>query len=261
MAERGGAVTVDKSQNDNLRVTRAMVLAAGLGTRMRPLTLSRPKPLVEVGGKTLLDHALDGLVAAGVTHVAVNVHYLARQIEDHLGQRGDMFVSISDERAELLDSGGGVKQAVETFPDHPFFILNADSFWCDGDRQNLSSMADRWDDATMDMLILLARHEDAIGFDGKGDFHMAEDGKLGRRGDADHADFVYAGAILARPGLFVDEEAKAFSLNKLFDAAITKGRLFGCILDGLWLHVGTPEAIGDAEAAMDDFSRLTVIAS
>jgi len=241
------------TENADLKVSHAMVLAAGLGTRMRPLTLSKPKPLVEVGGRTLLDHAIDGLVAAGVSHVAINVHYLAQHIEDHIATREDIAVSISNERAELLDSGGGVKQAVESFPDHPFFILNADSFWCDGDRESLTAMAQMWDDTKMDMVILLARHEDAVGFDGKGDFHMGEGGRLTRRGDADHADFIYAGAILARPALFEAEPAKVFSLNKLFDTAIEQGRLFGCVLDGLWLHVGTPEAIGEAEAAITEF--------
>ncbi|WP_040305212.1 nucleotidyltransferase family protein [Ahrensia sp. R2A130] len=247
---------VDKSQQGDLKVSHAMVLAAGLGTRMRPLTLLKPKPLVEVGGSTLLDHAVDGLVTAGVSHVAINVHYLAQQIEDHVASRGDITVSISDERAELLDSGGGVKQAVEDFPDHPCFILNADSFWCDGKQQSLPAMAGMWDDQAMDMVLLLARHEDAVGFDGKGDFHMADGGQLTRRGDADSAEFVYAGAILARPALFASEPAKVFSLNKLFDAAIAEGRLFGCVLDGLWLHVGTPEAIGESEAAMTEFGSL-----
>ena len=196
------------------------------------------------------------MAAAGVSHVAVNVHYLAQQIEDHVLDRSDLAISISNERAELLDSGGGVKQAVAGFPDAPCFILNADSFWCDGERQNLAAMAGMWDDAAMDMLILLARHEDAVGFDGKGDFHRDADGRLTRRGDADHTDFVYAGAILANPSLFTAEPAKVFSLNKLFDAAIAEGRLFGCVLDGLWLHVGTPDAIAEAEAAMDEFDRL-----
>ncbi|MEN0040246.1 MAG: nucleotidyltransferase family protein [Pseudomonadota bacterium] len=246
----------DKSTSGGAKVKHAMVLAAGLGTRMRPLTLSKPKPLVEVGGRTLLDHALDGLVQAGVSNVAVNVHYLAQQIENHVAKRDDLTISISNERAELLDSGGGVKQAVEAFPDAPCFILNADSFWCDGKRNNLNAMANNWNGEAMDMLILLARHGNAVGFDGKGDFHMDGEGRLTRRGDANHAEFIYAGAILAQPSLFTAEPAKVFSLNKLFDAAIEQGRLFGCVLDGLWLHVGTPDAIGGAQAAMDEFGCL-----
>ncbi|MEM9733579.1 MAG: nucleotidyltransferase family protein [Pseudomonadota bacterium] len=234
---------------------QAVVLAAGLGTRMRPLTLTRPKPLVEVAGITLLDHALDTLAAHGISHCAVNVHYLADQIETHLSKRGDMAFHISDERQALLDSGGGVAKAHGLLPEQnaPFFLLNADSFWRDRVTPSLATM-DRAFDNTVDMLMLVARHGDAVGFDGKGDFFMDDSHRLTRRGNADHAPYVYAGALLIRPELFRNRP-KVFSLNTLFDEAITKGRLAGVVLDGLWLHVGTPQAIGEAEIALAAFEQ------
>lgn len=235
--------------------TQAVVLAAGLGTRMRPLTLTKPKPLVEVAGKTLLDHALDPLVQHGVTDCAVNVHYLPEQIEAHLQNRSQPLCNISDERDVLLDSGGGVAKAQRLLPDHtvPFFILNADSFWVDGETDNLAAMETAFDEGT-DMLMLVARHEDAVGFGGAGDFFMDQGRRLIRRGDADHAPYVYAGVILARPALFANRPEK-FSLNLLFDEAIASGRLKGLVMDGLWLHVGTPDAIAEAEIAIAAFRQ------
>ncbi|MEL7272204.1 MAG: nucleotidyltransferase family protein [Pseudomonadota bacterium] len=234
---------------------QAVVLAAGLGTRMRPLTLTCPKPLVEVAGVTLLDHALNALVRHGVDHCAVNVHYLPEQIEAHLATRRDLMCHISNERDQLLDSGGGVAKAHNLLPDRQsaFFLLNADSFWRDRALPALAHMDGLFDD-TMDMLMLVARHEDAVGFDGKGDFFMGEDRRLTRRGNADHAPYVYAGAILARPELFQNRPA-VFSLNTVFDEAIAKGRLAGAVLNGLWLHVGTPQAIDEAQAALTAFDQ------
>ncbi|MDD9910133.1 MAG: nucleotidyltransferase family protein [Ahrensia sp.] len=235
------------------RIDQAMVLAAGLGTRMRPITDTMPKPLVTVAGRSLLDHALDALERSGVSHAAVNVHYLADQIEAHLEGRAAPRISISDEREALLDSGGGVKRALAHLKQGPLYILNSDSFWIDGATGNLDAMADRWAEGDMDMLLLLARKADAVGFDGAGDFFMDEHGKLARRGSADHAPYVYAGAIVCKTQPFEAIKEERFSLNRLFDDAIARGRLYGHLLDGLWLHVGTPGAISEAEATISRF--------
>ena len=237
------------------KIDQAMVLAAGLGTRMRPITNKIPKPLVEVAGKTLLDHALDSLALADVQTTAVNVHYLADQIERHTKTRKNPQILISDERQELLDSGGGVKRAITPFSNAPFIILNADSFWVDTGSSNLLKMESVWNSDEMDMLLLVAPKDNSVGFDGKGDFFMNSDGQLVRRGGAESAPYVYAGAIITKPELFETIDEEAFSLNRLFDNAISAGRLYGHVLDGLWLHVGTPEAIGEAEQAVEAFRQ------
>ncbi|MDA8870395.1 nucleotidyltransferase family protein [Rhizobiaceae bacterium] len=237
-----------------MKITQAMILAGGLGTRMRPLTDTRPKPLVEVAGRALIDHALDALGGAGVQRVAVNVHYLADQIESHLAQRKSPATAVSDERARLLDSGGGVKAALPLLDAGPLFVLNADSFWVDGAHANLARMAETFDPTTTDMMLLVSSHSDAVGFDGRGDFFMDDDACLTRRGDADAAPYVYAGAILSDAALYAAEADDSWSLNRLFDAAIAKKRLRGCVLEGLWLHVGTPQAIGEAETAITAFN-------
>ena len=236
-------------------IDQAMVLAAGLGTRMRPITDSIPKPLVEVDGKTLLDHALDSLVLAQVHKAAVNVHYLADHIEDHTKARTQPEILISDERARLLDSGGGVKKAIAPLNKSPFIILNADSFWVDTDQSNLIAMQSNWNADHMDMQLLVAEKEKSVGFDGKGDFFMSQEGQLTRRGERETAPYVYAGAIITKPALFDAISEDVFSLNRLFDNAIANGRLYGHVLDGLWLHVGTPSAIGEAENAIDEFRQ------
>ena len=230
-------------------IRRAMVLAAGLGQRMRPITDTLPKPLVAIGGKPMLDHALDRLSEAGVTDAVVNVHHLAGQIEAHVASRTSPRVTISDERALLLETGGGVKKALPLLGREPFFHVNSDSLWSETGRSNMSAMANAWDAARMDMLLLLARREGSVGFDGRGDFFKAEDGLLTRRGSADSAPLVYAGVAIMKPDLFADTPEGPFSLNLLFDRAIVAGRLHGLVLDGQWLHVGTPEAIAPAEAA------------
>lgn len=227
-----------------------MVLAAGLGKRMRPITDNIPKPMVPVAGKTLLDHGLDALAEVGVEQAAVNVHYLADQIEAHTGMRKKPQVAISDERRQLLDSGGGVKQALDQLSDKVFYILNADSFWIDGARTNLRSLADSWQPDRMDMLLMVSPRDRAVGFDGPGDFFMEDDGCLRRRGAAAAAPYVYAGAIIAKEELFRAVPEEKFSLNLLFDQALAQGRLFGMAMDGLWLHVGTPQAIAEAESAI-----------
>jgi MurNAc alpha-1-phosphate uridylyltransferase len=238
---------------DTLHPTRprsAMVLAAGLGLRMRPITDTLPKPLVQVGGKTLLDHVLDRLAEAGVERAVVNVHYLAEQIEQHLAGRQSPRIVISDERAHLLDTGGGVVKALPELGSAPFFHVNADTIWIDGVRSNLVRLAESFDPARMDALLLLAPTAASIGYSGRGDFGMTPDGRLQRRGEREVVPFVYAGAALLSPTLFRDAPAGAFSLNRLFDRAIESERLYGLRLEGVWMHVGTPDAIPVAEAAI-----------
>lgn len=229
---------------------KAMVLAAGLGTRMRPITDKIPKPLVEVSGKTLLDHGLDALVAAGVEEAVINVHYHADQIEEHVANRENLKITISDERAELLDSGGGIANALPMLGPDPFYLINADSFWIEGCKPNLNRMVETWDPDTMDMMLLLAGMADAVGFGSKGDFSMDADGRLERRTEGKIAPFAYAGAAIIKPDVFANAPQGAFSLNKQFNEALEKERLFGLPLEGLWLHVGTPDAIREAEDAI-----------
>lgn len=230
-------------------VSHAFVLAAGLGTRMRPVTATVPKPLVAVAGKALLDHALDRVAEAGIDTAVVNVHYLADQIEGHLARRaGGPAIRVSDERGALLETGGGLRKALPLLGDGPFVVLNADSFWLEGPEPNLRRLIDRWDARRMDGLLLVAPTAASLGYEGAGDFVMDPDGRLERRGVRPAAPFIYAGVAILTPALFADTPAGAFSLNLLFDRAIAAGRLFGMALDGQWLHVGTPEAIQAAEA-------------
>lgn len=230
-------------------IRRAMVLAAGLGQRMRPITDTLPKPLVKIGGKAMLDHMLDRLADAGVEDAVVNVHHLAGQVEAHVAGRARPRIAISDERAELLETGGGVKKALPLLGAAPFFHVNSDALWRETGRPAMQAMSEAWDPARMDMLLLLAERKTSLGFDGAGDFFLGEDGRLTRRGAAERAPWVYAGVAILKPELFADTPEGPFSLNLLFDRAIARGRLFGEVLEGRWLHVGTPEAIAPAEAA------------
>ena len=229
--------------------TSAMVLAAGLGLRMRPLTLTTPKPLIEVAGRTLIDHVLDRLAEGAVARAVVNVHHLADHMEAHLTGRRRPRIIVSDERAELLESGGGVAKALPHLGER-FFVTNADSFWIDEAGINLRALADAFDPSTTDILMLVVPREAAVGFDGAGDFFLRPDGRLARRGAAPTAPFVYAGCCLMEARLFAEAPGGPFSLNRIFDAALARGRLHGRVLDGLWLHVGTPPAIALAEAAI-----------
>jgi MurNAc alpha-1-phosphate uridylyltransferase len=230
---------------------RAMVLAAGMGTRMRPLTDTMPKPLVQVDGKALLDHVLDRLAAEGVERAVVNVHHFADQIVTHLADRRQPQITISDERGLLLDTGGGVVKALPELGSAPFYHLNADTIWIDGVKRNLARLAEAFDPALMDALLLLAPTAGSIGYDGRGDFNMASDGRLRPRPEREVAPFVYAGAAILSPALFTGAPEGKFSLTTLFTRAAEAGRLFGLRLEGLWMHVGTPEAIGAAEAAIE----------
>lgn len=225
----------------------AMVLAAGLGLRMRPLTEAMPKPLVSVAGRALIDHILDPLAEAGVLTAVVNVHYRADQMEQHLAARREPRIVVSDERDALLDSGGGVRKALPRLGAGPFFVLNADSFWIDGPRPNLRRLAEAFDPAAMDVLMLLAATSTSVGYDGRGDYAMDAFGRLRRRSEREIAPFVYAGVFICRREIFDGAPEGAFSLNRLFDKAQAEGRLFGLRLDGIWLHVGTPAAVAAAE--------------
>lgn len=232
-------------------VTTAMVLAAGLGTRMRPLTDAVPKPLVRLKGKPLLDHVLDRLAAGGITRAVVNVHYLPELIEAHLARRARPSITISDERGVLLDTGGGVAKALPLIGDAPFLIHNSDSVWVEGVGSNIQRLIRTFDAARMDSLLLLALGADSIGYEGHGDFVMAPDGALTRRGERSEAPFVFAGVSIAHPRLFEDAPEAPFSLNALWDRAMARGRLFGLRLEGTWMHIGTPQAVEDAERWID----------
>lgn len=227
----------------------AMVLAAGLGTRMRPLTDHKPKPLVEVAGKPLLDHVLDRLKDAGVTKAVVNVHYLGEQIIDHVAARTQPKVLISDERDKALGTGGGVKKALPLLGDEPFFHMNADTMWIDSVQPNLGRLAAAFDAARMDILLLMAPTASSIGYEGAGDYNMMPDGTLRKRKENQVVPFVFAGVAILSPSIFKDAPEGEFSLTRLFDAAAEQERLFGLRLEGVWMHVGTPDAVHSAEEA------------
>lgn len=232
----------------------AMVLAAGLGTRMRPLTDDRPKALVEVGGRALIDHVLDRLAEAGVARAVVNVHWFADRLEAHLAaRRGGPEIVISDERAELLETGGGLKKAHPLLGDDPVFVANIDSVWIDrGDAQgqSLADLVRLWNPHTMDAALLLAQREGSIGFEGDGDVFLAQDGRLTFRGEAPSAPFAYMGVHITRPGYADDGPDGPFSLSPLWRKSAAEGRLFGCVLNGDWMHVGDPQARDQAEARL-----------
>jgi N-acetyl-alpha-D-muramate 1-phosphate uridylyltransferase len=228
---------------------KAMVLAAGLGLRMRPLTERMPKPLVQVAGRPLLDHVLNKLGDAGVSEAVVNVHYLPEQIIDHVADRKRPRVIISDERERVLGTGGGIVKALPLLGQTPFFLVNADTMWIDGVRSNLARLAETFDPARMDILLLMAPTASSIGYDGRGDYGMLPDGALRKRREHQVVPFVYAGAAILSPSLFAEAPKGEFSLTKAFDAANEQERLFGLRLDGTWMHVGTPDAIAAAEEA------------
>lgn len=234
-------------------IENAMVLAAGLGTRLRPITDTIPKPLVPIAGKPMIDYVLDLLEAAGVTKAAVNVHHFADRMEAHLAERGRPNIVISDERAALMNSGGGLAKGLKLLPEGPVLVMNADLFWV-GEKpdapSNLERLASFFDPETMDMALLCVRNEDTTGHNGKLDFSLDHEGRLSRYKDGMDNPVVYAGAIALHSGLFADAPDDAFNLNIYFDRAIARNRLSGIVLDGHWLTVGTPEAIGQAEDAI-----------
>jgi N-acetyl-alpha-D-muramate 1-phosphate uridylyltransferase len=226
----------------------AMVFAAGLGTRMRPLTDSIPKPLARVAGKTLIDYALDDFAKAGVAKAIVNVHHLADQIEAHLAARASPQIVFSDEREKLLDQGGGIKKVLAHFAGEPFFICNTDAFWKDAGADNLLALAAAWDADKMDVALLLAPTQGSVGVDWNGDFERDGEGRLSQ--PAGPRRYVYAGVGIVKPQLFEDVAEDVFRLAPFFFDAAKRGRLFGVAAKGLWLHVGTIAAIGAAEAAL-----------
>lgn len=235
----------------------AMVLGAGLGKRMRPITDTIPKPMVQVGGKALIDWGLDSLVEAGVTRVVVNVHYLADKLEAHLAARKDLAVAISDEREALLESGGGIIKALPLLGDAPFYLVNSDTFWLDGKCSNLVAMAEFFDPSKMDILLMLATAEQATGHGAATDFVCAADGMLARYKAGDANPFIYAGVAILHPRIFEGALNDAHSLNREFNVAIEKGRLFGLPMDGQWLTVGTPDAIAPAERIVAAYRART----
>lgn len=229
----------------------AMVLAAGLGKRMRPLTASQPKPLVRVAGKPLIDHALDRLADAGVARAVVNVHYLADALEAHVTARAAPMVAISDEREQLLETGGALIKAQPLLPD-PFFCLNSDNIWLDGPKDAFHDLSDAWNPEKMDALLMLVPHRGAHNFRGKGDFSMDTQGRVARRRSGRIAPFIFTGIQLVSHRLLRDAPAGPFSTNLLWDRAIEEGRLYGIAFTGQWYEVGTPAAIPATEAALKE---------
>jgi N-acetyl-alpha-D-muramate 1-phosphate uridylyltransferase len=229
---------------------KAMVLAAGLGQRMRPLTDTMPKPMVSVAGRPLLDHVLDRLADGGVIEAVVNVHYLPDQIIAHTAGRAHPRVIISDERDQVLGTGGGVVKALPLLGHEPFFHVNSDTMWIEGVRSNLVRLAEAFDPARMDILLLMAPTASSIGYSGRGDYSMLSDGTLRKRREHQVVPFVYAGAAIISPSIFDGAPEGEFSLVRMFDKANEQDRLFGLRLDGVWMHVGTPDAVAAAEEAL-----------
>ena len=237
-------------------IRRAMIMAAGLGLRMRPLTNDRPKPLIMVGGKALIDHTVDRLVAAGVEMAVVNLHYRGDMLRAHLDKRRDIEIRYSEEDDAVLDTGGGVVKALSHFEGEPFFVLNSDSIWVEGYSSALPTLARLWDETRMDALLLLAAMVSSLGYDGwRGDFRLAPTGHISRVPDRTISPFAFPGIQLVHPRLFADPPARIFSTNVMWDRAIAKDRLFGARLDGVWLHVGSPQARDDAEAFLARLGR------
>lgn len=235
---------------------RAIILAAGLGTRMRPLTHDIPKPLVKVAGRTLIDHAIDRLVQAGVTMIVVNVHYHADKLKAQLAKRKDVEIRISDETDTILGTGGGIVRALPHFEGEPFFVHNSDSIWAEGYGRALERLKARWNPDEMDSLLLMASLVTSMGYEGRGDFVMDADGRLGLVPDGRLSPFAYPGAAILHPRLFDDAPRGAFPLLTLWERAIAQGRVFGVRLDGVWMHVGTPEALREAEAFLADLAPV-----
>ncbi len=235
----------------NPAIKSAMVMAAGLGTRMRPLTNDKPKPLVQVAGKALIDHSLDKLREAGIRDIVVNVHYLPEMVRAHLAAKAsDLNIAISDESALLLETGGGLVNALPMLPADPFYCINSDNIWTDTDGNALLDLASAWDDDTMDALLLIVPHANAYNHNGTGDFSLENDGRLKRRGHLPAAPFIYSGIQLVSRRLLRDPPEGAFSTNVFWDRAIADGRLFGAIHKGDWFDIGSPTAIAPTEAKL-----------
>lgn len=241
----------------NRMPTTAMVLAAGLGMRMRPLTLDLPKPLIKVAGKALLDWTLDMAAASGVAKAVINVHHLGDKIISHTARRPRPTVLISDETDRLLDTGGGIVKALPVLGDAPFFVFNGDGILTDGATPLLRRLTEAWNPDQLDVLMLVHPRESAHGFDGAGDFFMSGDGRLRRRGPALSAPFVYAGAYIVHPRILAGEKPEPFSMNRVWDKAIANDRMAALVHDGAWFHVGTPEAVANTEILLGRMAALS----
>lgn len=232
-------------------IKTAFFLAAGLGTRMRPLSLTTPKPLIPVAGKALMDYTLDAAVAAGIQRAVVNVHYLPEQVEAHMKARSDVEVIFSDEREELLETGGAIVKARGILGDEPVFIVNTDAFWVQANGNPFHDLASAYDADAMDDLLLLADRSRSVGYHGKGDFDQHEDGRITRRAPDGVTPWAYAGVRITRPGLYDGEVLRPFSANLIWNKSLEAQRLFGLPLDGQWMHVGDPATIVEAENWME----------
>ncbi len=228
----------------------AMILAAGLGTRMRPITERTPKPLVKVNNRTLIDHAIDRLVEGGVTDITINLHYLGDQVERHLGRRETPNINFSWERDVLLDTGGGVQQALPQLGDEPFWVVNCDSLWLNGPTEMMTRALEQWDADKMDALLILHSTVDAYGYDGYGDFNAEQDGLLSRRPELEIAPWLFTGIQIVQPKLIADIPDQIFSMNRIYDQAIERDRLYGMVHDGEWFHVGSPDGLSEVESFM-----------
>jgi N-acetyl-alpha-D-muramate 1-phosphate uridylyltransferase len=237
------------------KIDTAMVLAAGLGTRLRPVAGALPKPLVPLARKPLIDHVLDRLAGAGITRAVVNVHYHADKIEQHLAARKQPQIIISDERAQLLETGGGVKNALLHLAEDGFIVHNSDALWQERATSNLARLMDAWDAGRMDCLLLLVLTSAAIGYAGRGDFSLEADGRIRRRRADEVVPFVFTGVQILHPRAFAETPDGPFSNNLVWNRAMLTGRAFGLRLDGLWMHVGTPGELVTAEQAMRDHAR------
>jgi MurNAc alpha-1-phosphate uridylyltransferase len=224
-----------------------MIMAAGFGTRMRPLTNKTPKPLVKVQGRALIDHVMDRLIEAGVKTIVVNIHYMGDQIRAHVEKRKDVEIIVSDETDTILDSGGGIFKALPHFKGEPFYHANADTVWVEGASHALERLKAAWNPAEMDALMLLASTVTTVCYDGRGDFMMDADGRLSRVPEGRISPFVWMSMEILHPRLFDGAQPGKFSINPLWDKAIAKGRLFGQRLDGVWMHIDRPEAVTQSE--------------
>lgn len=234
-----------------IKVDTAMIMAAGLGKRMRPLTESRPKPLVEVAGKAMIDHCFEKLVEAGIGKAVVNVHYLADMMEAHLAALPyPVDIRVSDEREQLLETGGGLVQAEPLIEEDVFYCINSDNLWTDGPTNSLQQLAQTWDEDSMDALLLLIPREAAHNYKGDGDFHLDDEKRISRKLPDQKAPLIYSGIQLISKRLLRDAPTGAFSTNIFWERAIGDGRLFGAVHEGQWFEVGSPQAIAPTEAAL-----------
>lgn len=234
-----------------MTLTRAMVMAAGRGTRMRPLTNARCKAMVEVGGKALIDWTLDKLAAAGVEQAVVNVHHFADDLEALLKQRTAPEILISDERDALLETGGGLVKAAPLLGDAPIVVANIDALWIDGATPELEKLANAFDPERMDFLLMLSALDHQLGFDGAGDFFLEPDGRIRRPGDAPSTPYGYAGVQVMHPRVLKGRTIEPFSTNRLWDESLANGRVFGQVMDAFWMHVGDPASRDLAEARLE----------